>query len=329
LTKSKLKLAIGLGATCSGCDIAILDLGEKLVDVFNSFDIVFWPTMQDQKLDQLKDMPDGSIDVALYHGSLANSENLEIAELLRKKSKMLIAFGACACIGGIPGLANTTTASDLLETVYKTTISTSNPDGTIPSLETKVRGHVLALPQKFDTVSCLSEVVDVDYYLPGCPPETELVEEALKAIASDNLPPRGAVLAPDRILCDECPRKREDKKISTIYRHHEVTPDPEKCLLDQGILCMGIATRAGCGAKCIAANIPCRGCMGPTSKVFDQGAKAVASLASIIGLEGEEQMSDADVKRLMDQIRDPLGIFYMFSLPSSILKRTIVKMKRS
>jgi len=124
LTKSKLKLAIGLGATCSGCDIAILDLGEKLVDVFNSFDIVFWPTAQDQKLDQLKDMPDGSIDVALYHGSIANSENREIALLLRKKSKTMIAFGACACIGGIPGLANTTTASDLLETVYKTTIST-------------------------------------------------------------------------------------------------------------------------------------------------------------------------------------------------------------
>lgn len=135
---------------------------------------------------------------------------------------------------------------------------------------------------------------------------------------------RGAVLAPDRILCDECPRKREEKKISKIHRHFEVTPDPETCLLEQGILCMGIATRAGCGAKCINANIPCRGCMGPTSAAKDQGAKAIAALASVIGLENEEQMSDEAVQKLIEQIRDPLGIFHMFSLPCSTLRRRVM-----
>jgi len=317
-------LAIGLGATCSGCDITIVDLGEKLLDLFGSFEIVFWPTAQDQKLDQLREMADGSIDVALYHGSIANSENVEMAELLRKKSKMLIAFGACACNGGVPGLANITTTEKLFEKVYKSTPSTSNEEATLPLEKTGIQGHTLTLPRKMDTVVCLSDIVEVDYYLPGCPPETELVEEALNAIVSDKLPPRGAVLAPDRILCDECPRKREEKKIQKIYRHFEVTPDPEKCLLEQGMLCMGIATRAGCGAKCIKVNIPCRGCMGPTSEVNDQGAKAMAAVASVIGLDNEEQMNDEDVQKLMDQIKDPLGTFHMFSLPCSTLRRRVV-----
>lgn len=324
MNQLKRKLAIGLGATCSGCDIAIVDLGEKLVDFFKSFDIVFWPTAQDQKLDDLRNMPDASIDVSFYHGSIANSENIEMAELLRKKSKMLIAFGACACHGGVPGLANITTTEKLFERVYKSTPSTSNEEATTPLEKTAIQGHTLTLPRKMDTVMCLSDVVEVDYYLPGCPPETELVEEALNAIVSDKLPPRGAVLAPDRILCDECPRKREEKKISKIHRHFEVTPDPEKCLLEQGMLCMGIVTRAGCGAKCIKANIPCRGCMGPTSAAKDQGAKAIAALASVIGLENEEQMSDEDVQKLIEQIKDPLGTFYMFSLPCSTLKRRVV-----
>lgn len=324
MSRSRRKLAIGLGATCSGCDITIVDLAERLLDVFNSFEIVFWPTAQDQKLDQLKEMPDSGIDVSLYHGSIANSENVEIAELLRKKSKILIAFGACACHGGVPGLANITTTEKLFKKVYEGTPSTSNEGATTPIEKTEIQGHVLTLPHKLDTVVCLSDIVDVDYYLPGCPPETDLVEKAIQAILAGKLPPRGAVLAPDKILCDECPRKREEKKISKIYRHFEITPDPERCLLEQGILCMGIATRAGCGAKCINVNVPCRGCMGPTAKAHDQGAKAIAALASIIGLENEDQMSDEDVRKFMDQIRDPLGTFHMFSLPCSTLRRKVV-----
>lgn len=323
MSQSKLKVAIGLGATCSGCDIAIVDLAEKLFDVFEAFEIVFWPTAQDQKLAQLHQIPDKGIDISLYHGSIANSENSEIAKLLRKKSKTMIAFGACACIGGIPGLANTTRTTEILEKVYGTTQSTSGEIKIMPSVRTEVQGHILTLPQKLDVVTPLDDIVEIDYYLPGCPPEKSLVEGAVDAIISGKLPTKGAVLAPDRILCDECPRLRENKKISKIHRHHEVATDLEKCLLEQGVICMGIATRSGCGAKCIDVNVPCRGCMGPTSKALDQGAKAMASLASIVGAEHEEDASDEDVAKLMDQVRDPLGILYMFSLPQSILKRSI------
>jgi len=324
MSQTKLKLAIGLGATCSGCDMAIVDLAEKLMDLFNAVDIVFWPTASDQKLEELQRLPEGSVDICFYHGSIANEENREIAQLLRRKSKTMIAFGACACHGGVPGLANLTTTEQLFTTVYKETPSTDNSD-LQPLPETTVGGYSLHLPEKFDSVQCLHNCVDVDYFLPGCPPEVPLVDKAIEAILGGKLPQKGATLAPNRILCDECPRKRQEKKISKIYRILDTVPDQEKCFLDQGIICLGPATRMGCGSKCINVNMPCRGCMGPTSKALDQGAKMIASLGSVLGLEGEEQMSEEQVKALIDEIKDPVGIFYMFTLPSSILSRKSIK----
>lgn len=325
MNQTKLKLAIGLGATCSGCDMAIVDLAEKLTDLFNAVDIVFWPTASDQKLEDLQRLPEGSVDLCFYHGSIANEENMEIAQLLRKKARTMIAFGACACHGGVPGLANLTTTKQLFATVYKETPSTDNSDFKQPHPETTVGGYSLHLPEKFDSVQCLHNCVEVDYFLPGCPPEVPLVDKAIEAILGGKLPQKGATLAPNRILCDECPRKRQEKKISQIYRISNTVPNQEECFLDQGIICLGPATRMGCGSKCINVNMPCRGCMGPTSKALDQGAKMIASLGSVLGLEGEEQMSEEQVKALIDEIKDPVGIFYMFTLPSSILNRKSMK----
>jgi len=325
MSQTKLKLAIGLGATCSGCDMAIVNLAEKLTDLFKAIEIVFWPTASDQKFEELQRLPEGSIDLCFYHGSIANEENKEIAQLLRRKAKTMIAFGACACHGGVPGLANLTTTKQLLAAVYKRTPSTDNPDSKEPSPETTVSDYSLHLPRKFDTVQCLHDFVEVDYFLPGCPPETALVDKAIEAILEGKLPQKGATLAPNRILCDECQRKRQEKKITKIYRISNTIPDQEKCFLDQGITCLGPATRMGCGAKCINVNMPCRGCMGPTSKAVDQGAKMIASLSSVLGLEGEEQMSEEQVKTLIDEIEDPVGTFYMFTLPSSILNRKTFK----
>jgi F420-non-reducing hydrogenase small subunit len=104
--------------------------------------------------------------------------------------------------------------------------------------------------------------------------------------------------------------------IKEIKRPHEVLLDPKTCFLAQGVICMGPATRGGCGERCIEGNMPCRGCMGPTDQVTDQGAKFLSAFASILDATEEK-----DVERLVDSIVDPAGTFYRFSLPSSILKR--------
>jgi F420-non-reducing hydrogenase small subunit len=164
----------------------------------------------------------------------------------------------------------------------------------------------------------------VDYYLPGCPPPPDLIMKAVTAILKGELPEKGAVLAPDKAQCDTCPRaetKPEKLSIAEIKRPWQIKIDPEKCFLDQGLICLGPATRSGCGETCIRANMPCRGCFGPVDKVIDQGAKALSMIASILGLEGEDKMTEEEVKKLMDGLADPAGTFYRFSLPASLLRR--------
>ena len=320
----KLKIAFYWAASCGGCEIAVLDINEKILDVVQIADIVFWPVAIDVKYKDVEAMPDKYIDICFFNGSIRNSEQEHMAKLLRQKAKTLVAFGSCAHEGSIPGLANLNNREEIFDQVYIKDKSNVNPQGTIPKTKTVVKEGVLTIPEFYDTVKTLAQTVDVDYYLPGCPPPVALIANAVEAIAKNALPPKGSVLAPLKAVCDECPRKRENKKINTIYRVYEKAPDPEKCLLEQGILCMGPATRSGCGAQCLKVDMPCTGCGGATPNQPELGAGMISALASILGYD-KEKMSDEAVAKLMSQIKDPVGTFYMYSLPASIMKRKVTK----
>jgi len=322
MDKEKLKLGFYWAASCGGCEIAVLDLNEKILDVVQIADILFWPVAMDVKYKDVEAMPDKHIDICFFNGSIRSEEQEHMAKLLRRKSKTLVAFGSCAQEGCIPGLANLHDRKEVFNTVYLETKSTSNPNGVLPKTKTEVKEGVLKLPELYDTVKTLDQTVEVDYYLPGCPPPVKLIANAVEAIAKNALPPKGSVLAPLKSVCDECQRKKEDKRISKIYRVYEKTPEPEKCLLEQGIICMGPATRGGCEAKCLTVDMPCTGCGGPCPNSIEQGAAMLSALASILGLEGEQEyQTEEDVQNLISQIKDPIGTFYMYSLPSSILRR--------
>jgi len=320
----KLKFAFYWAASCGGCEIAVLDINEKILDVVAIADVVFWPVAIDIKYKDVEAMPDKYIDVCFFNGAIRTQEQEHMAKLLRKKSKVLVAFGACAQLGGIPGLANVADKKEVFERAYLQSPSTPNPNSLTPKTSYKVEEGELKLPEFFDTVKTLDQTVEVDYYLPGCPPHYNLVAKAVEAIAKNELPPKGSVIAPEKSVCDECSRKKEEKKISKIYRVYEKAPEPEKCLLEQGIICMGPATRGGCEAQCISANMPCTGCGGPCPNVTEQGAAMISALASILGLD-EEKNPDFDAEKLLAQIKDPLGTFYKYSLPASILRRRIMK----
>ncbi len=326
MSQKKLKIAFYWAASCGGCEIAVLDINEKILDVIKIADIVFWPVAMDVKYKNVEDMPDQFIDITFFNGSIRNSEQEHMANLLRKKSKILVAFGSCAHEGCIPGLANLTDREGVFEQVFLKGKSNVNPDAITPKPLTKVKEGTLKIPKFYDTVKTLNQIVDVDYYLPGCPPPVKLVNDAIDAIANGKLPPKGTVLAPVKAVCDECPRKRENKKISRIYRVHEKAPDPDRCLMEQGIICMGMATRSGCGAQCLKVDMPCTGCGGATPNQPEVGAGMITALASVLSLEKEAgTYTDEDVAKLMEQITDPVGTFYMYSLPSSILKRKVMK----
>ena len=161
-------------------------------------------------------------------------------------------------------------------------------------------------------------MVDVDYYVPGCPPTPKITRAAVDALLSGKLPPKGTVIGPDHALCEECERKdtKPDKwDFVEFKRPHQKLMD-EKCFLAQGVVCMGPATRAGCEAQCTAGGMPCTGCFGGTSRVRDQGAKILSSICSNIAAKEEDEIDET-----LAGIPDPVGTFYRYGLAKSILRR--------
>jgi F420-non-reducing hydrogenase small subunit len=307
-------------AGCGGCDVAVLDINEKILDVANIFDIVLWPIAADFKYKDVRALADKSIDLCLINGGIRTNEHEEIVKMLREKSKVVVAFGACACHGGIPALANFSTRDEILQNVYVDITSNDNKQKILPQTKTRVTEGELELPELYDTVKTLAQVIPVEYFVPGCPPPTDIILKLVDLYATGKMPEAGAILASEKTCCDDCDRIKEDKKVKRFYRPHEITTDPKKCLLEQGIICCGPATRAGCGMSCVKNNMPCRGCFGPPPGVADQGAKMLSAIASIYQGETPEEIS-----RMLEEVVDPAGTFYRFGMADSMLKRKRIK----
>jgi F420-non-reducing hydrogenase small subunit len=320
--KPKIKMAVYWGAACGGCCVSVLDVHEALFDVVAAADLVFWPIALDTKYKDVEAMADKEIDLTLFNGAVRNSENEHLAHLLRAKSKVLVAYGSCAHMGGIPGLGNFTDKAGIFERAYITSESTENPDKVFPQPSFKVPEGELTIPEFYNDVRSLDQVVDVDYYLPGCPPQTErLVEVFMAIVTGAELPPPGSVVgANEKSLCDECPReKTENKTIKEFKRPIDIVDDGKTCFLEQGVICMGPATRGGCGARCVEGNAPCRGCYGPPADAPDPGAKMMSAIGTMIDSNEEEE-----IQEIVEQIDDPAGTFYRFSLPGSIFRRKLL-----
>ena len=314
MEKEKLKIAFYWAASCGGCEVAVLDVNEKILDIVAAADIVFWPVAIDIKYKDVEAMPDKSIDACFFNGAIRTSENEKMAKLLRQKSKILVAFGSCACDGCVTGLANLWDRKTVFERAYLETPSTVNPESVTPKTNVKVKEGELELPEFYDTVKTLPQTVDVDYTISGCPPPIPCIISMFTAFISGNLPPKGSSFLPNKSVCDECPREKKNREISEIKRIYEIDDDGETCFWDQGVICMGPATRAGCDAQCPKVNMPCTGCGGPGPRVIDQGAAAISALASI-----------ATTPEVVKQVVDPIGTFYMYSLANSILRRKVKK----
>ncbi|MHB8078635.1 MAG: NADH-quinone oxidoreductase subunit B family protein [Candidatus Krumholzibacteriia bacterium] len=315
----KLQIALYWGAACGGCDVAVLDTNEFILDVAAAADIRFWPIAVDGKYHDLEAMADGELDLAIFNGAVRNSENEHVAKLLRRKAKLLVAFGSCAHLGGIPGLANQFTREEIFARANHNNPSIEPGNRTVPLPESRVDGDALTIPTMYPRVYRLGDVVEVDYTVPGCPPHPDRVREVLTAVVTGQLPPRGAVVgAFERTLCDDCQRKKEEKKVAQFHRPWQIIQDPERCLLEQGIICAGSATRSGCGVRCPNSNMPCRGCYGPAPNVVDQGAKLISAIASIV-----DSKDPAEIDRILADVPDIMGYAYRFGLPGSLLQRSL------
>jgi len=315
---SKPKVALYWAGSCGGCEISVLEIHERLLELIELAEIVFWPCVMDTKVADVECMPDASVNACLFNGAICTEEHRNMARLLRRKSKVLVAYGACASMGGVPGLAPLAPRHEMFDAIYRSSASTCNPEEVMPQPTTEVkRGVRLHLPALLPKVLPLSGVVDVDYFVPGCPPTADRTWEVLQALLGGDLPERGTVLGVgDKAVCDECKLDKRDTKVERFRRIVDTVLEPGVCLLDQGVVCAGPATRAGCGAECLDAGFPCRGCYGPAGESTDQGTAMIAVLGGLLESGSEESLS-----RGIASVVDPIGTLYRYGLPASLLAR--------
>ncbi len=303
----KIKIGeIWLGC-CSGCELSIADIHEAIVDVLELAEFKFMPVLMDVKYDEWTD-----VDVAIVTGGVRNEENLELLEKIREKAGLLISYGTCAVYGGIFGLGNLHRVEDLTQEAYINSESTINEEGIIPSE---------GVPKLLGMHRPLSDYVDVDLTLPGCPPRSDVVAQIVMALLKGEELPE----IPQTNLCEVCPREKppEGMAMDRIIRQFELgEPEPDTCLVPQGLICMGPATTSLCGAECPEIAIQCRGCYGPTSKVEDQGAKMISAIGSDFGIEHDKTV---DPETVADQLDDLVGTFYTYSLPAALVPFKVKK----
>jgi F420-non-reducing hydrogenase small subunit len=297
---TKPSLAVETLSICSGCEIAILDLHEALVGVLDAIDLKYIQVLMD-----FREPPKEGVTVGFVSGAVRNEEQVELLQKMRERSTVLVAFGACAAFGGVPGLANLHTREEILKEVYIDTKSTVNPDGVIP--------HKV-VPPMLPELHPLSDYVKVDYVLPGCPPPPKLIAELVTCL----LEGREFKLEP-KTVCDECPLTKEEKNVTHFYRWGTKRIDPERCVLEQGFQCLGPATQSGCEARCPTALAPCRGCFGPTEAVEDQAAKMIGAIGSITTKDFKESSPDQTAK----EIPDIVGTYLRFTFATSTFKKAL------
>jgi F420-non-reducing hydrogenase small subunit len=313
---TKPKLGLYWCAGCGGCEESVVDLAEHLLDVVGAVDIVFWPVAMDFKYSDVEALADGELAAVFINGAIRLDEQARVATLLRRKSRLVIAHGACAHLGGVVGLGNLSTREALLDRAYAQA-ETLVP-GEVPPSARPGDGQAPALPSLLSRTRSLDQVIAVDYYLPGCPPAPENLLAAIQALLGGTLPPKGTVLGEPRSLCSSCERrdsKPERLEIQAWKRVHEVVLSPGTCFLAQGVLCLGPATRGGCASRCIGGNMPCTGSYGPPDRVMEQGLKAASMVASM-----SEANAPAAAEAFVASLADPAGTFYRYSLATSVLR---------
>ncbi len=275
------KTAMEWLGSCSGCEIAILNIGEDLIPIITeALDIVHAPVLMDHKYfgqcgeGLTLEIPEAVVGIVT--GGVSNHEHLEVLEEMRAKCKVLIALGTCATHGGIPALMNGQDRQQSWEEIYQT--SSTDPGASIPDIE---------VPAPLDRVYACDEKVKIDMQLPGCPPNPALIAEVLMSLLEDRPP-----VLPGKSVCDTCPTIREGKgelkELKRFLTNVDFKPgapiDEMRCLLEQGYLCLGPVTAAGCAKNgtpsCISARVPCRGCFGPVRKDGNQLLDMMNALAS-------------------------------------------------
>ncbi len=159
-------------AACAGCHMSLLDIDERIVEIAGLVDIRATP------ITDLKEPDEGGVDVGILTGAVNTTTNEEVARTMRERCKILVSVGDCAVFGGVIAMRNFFKLEDALHRAYVETESTDEA-GKVPS------SPELGVPTP---VRAVHEVVDVDVFIPGCPPDADTIYHALTELAHGRIP---------------------------------------------------------------------------------------------------------------------------------------------
>lgn len=232
---------------CGGCHVVLVDLHEKILSFLESVEILKCPVLTDEK-----NYPEA--DIGIVTGSVRTEHDRHAAMEMRKQCKTIIAFGTCAVYGGFHGAGLAHSREEIMEHVYQknpTTKTNIIPNNSISELS--------------KMVTPIDEVIDVDLYMPGCPPHAHFIFEALSALVKGERP-----VGKNQTVCAGCNRVMKKTDVSEIKESHQGLPDDELCFLSQGYICLGSATLDRCLAPCPNHGMMCTGCAGPTMQILTE-----------------------------------------------------------
>jgi len=169
---AKVKIATDWLGGCAGCHMSLLDIDERLVKLLESVEITSSP------ITDLKHPPEDGVTVGILEGAINNTANVETAKQMRERCKILVALGDCAVFGGIVTMRNLVSMREALQRAYVETESTV--EGQVPSAPELSRPINKACP--------LNQIVDVDVYIPGCPPSADAIYHALCELLAGRVP---------------------------------------------------------------------------------------------------------------------------------------------
>ncbi len=169
---AKPKLSSDWLAGCAGCHMSLLDMDERIIKIAELVEVRATP------ITDLKEPDESGVDVGVLEGGINNSTNEEVARRMRSRCKVLVALGDCAVFGGVPALRNFFSLEEALRRAYVETEST-DAEGKIPS------DPELCVPQK---VQAIQDIVPVDIFVPGCPPDPDVIYYVLSELAQGRKP---------------------------------------------------------------------------------------------------------------------------------------------
>lgn len=286
---------------CSGCHVAMVDLHEKLLNLVEEVEFVRIPVLLDEK-----GYPDA--DIGLVEGAVRSEHDRHCLMKMRESCRKLVAFGTCAVYGGPSGIGWLYGREAILDAIYRGT-ATASKEGKMPE----------DAPELEQSVIPINEVVDVDFYIPGCPPHPYFIALAVKTLMGASVPDLKVAT-----VCSACDRKMEKREGVKLRKGMSVAPEEDVCLLSQGVICLGSVTLDRCQAQCPNSGVACAGCAGPsidliTEPQLDIRTRIARRMSLLTGIDPGE---------IVEYIESEAKTFYSYALSSpAIYRKPTVEMR--